>query len=55
MGAQHLEQQAARRHEEYQKAEIASLREQVRQAEDRITAILTRLDTIERNLGWPGN
>lgn len=55
MGATHLAQQAARRHEEYQKAEIASLREQLRQAEARIEAIMTRLATMERNLGWPGN
>lgn len=52
---QHLAEQAARRHEEYQRAEIASLREQVRQAEARITSILTRLEAVERNLGWPGN
>lgn len=54
MGAQHLAEQAARRHEDYQKAEIASLREQVRQAEARVNSILTRLAAVERNLGWPG-
>lgn len=53
--ATHLEQQAAKRHEDYQKAEIASLREQLRQAEARIESILTRLAIMERNLGWPGN
>ena len=53
--ATHLEQQAVKRHEDYQRAEIASLKQRLEEAESRIASILTSLARMERNLGWPGN
>lgn len=55
MGATHLAEQAARRHEQYQKAEIAFLKSQLANLEDRLRFVMARLNAVERNLGWPGN
>lgn len=52
--ARHLEQQAAKRHEDYQRAEIASLKKRLEEAESKIDSIMSGLSRIERNLGWPG-
>lgn len=50
----HLEEQQARRHEDYQKAEIAALRQQLTEAESKIQYILRRLGRMEDVMGIPG-
>jgi predicted RNase H-like nuclease (RuvC/YqgF family) len=52
--ATHLEQQAARRHEEYQKAEIVELKRRLAEAETRIEYVLRRLAKLEDMVGIPG-
>lgn len=52
--ATHLEQQAARRHEDYQKAEIAELKRRLGEAETRIDYVLRRLAKLEDMVGMPG-
>ena len=46
--ATHLSQQAQRRHEEYMKAEISSLRESLHLAQQKLDSTHVRLDAVER-------
>jgi hypothetical protein len=44
----HLAERDQRRHDEYMKAELASLREQLRLTQDRLNDVAVRLDAAER-------
>ncbi len=52
--ATHLEQQEAKRHEDYRKAEIADLKKRLTEAESRIDYILRRLVKLEDAAGIHG-
>lgn len=52
--AAHLAEQVARRHEEYLKAEVSSLRSKLTEAEETLRGVNLRLSMLEnvvRNLG----
>lgn len=46
----HGQEAQARRHDEYQRQEIASLRDQLRQAEDKLGEVSRRVELLERML-----
>lgn len=48
--AAHLAEQVSRRHEEYLKAEVSSLRNQLNEAQEKLRSVELRLLLVERSI-----
>lgn len=50
----HLAEQAKKRHEDYLRAEVVSLRERLTQTEQALHSVTRRLNQLEAWVGMPG-